>query len=237
MILELRKFSAGYGDNAIVRSVDTSFASGCITGLIGPNGAGKSTLLKSLFGTARILGGQVFIDGIELKRISPRELLDHGVAYVPQLRNVFPTLSVRENLEMGMVGRGRSSIDKALAVFTELTSLLDRQAGKLSGGQRNMVAVARALVSEPQLLLVDEGSAGLAPQVVETYWRHLSKLVEGGTGVVAVEQNVNVALEYASKMYLMVGGEVKLEGTAREFAERTDLASMFLGADTRVQRD
>lgn len=233
----MRAFSAGYGDNAIVRSVDVCFSSGSITGLIGPNGAGKSTLLKALFGSARILGGQVFVDGSELKHVSARELLSHRIAYVPQLRNVFPTLSVRENLEMGLVIGASKSIDRALSVFSELTPILSRQAGKLSGGQRNMVAVARALVSDPHLLLVDEGSAGLAPQVVEVYWRHLSQLVESGTGVVAVEQNVNVALEYASKMYLLVGGEIKLEGTAQEFAERTDLGSLFLGADTRVSRD
>lgn len=234
MKLELRRFSAGYGDNIVVREVDACFLSGSITGLIGPNGAGKSTLLKALFGTARLISGDVLIDGVVMPRVTPRELLHRGIAYVPQLRNVFSSMSVRENLQMGVLRQGQS-IDGALSVFKELGPLLDRTAGKLSGGQRNMVAIARALVSEPRLLLVDEGSAGLAPQIADTYWRHLRNLADNGTGVVAVEQNVNFTFDYADRIYLLAGGEVKLEGTAEEIRQRSDVGQIFLGAEARAQ--
>lgn len=230
MRLEVSNLTAGYQGIPVVHSVDLSFEGGRITGIIGPNGAGKSTLLKSLFGGAQLLNGSVTIDGERLPRVAPRQLLARGVAYVPQLRNVFPSLTVLENLEMGTIGDRSIPIDEVVAVFPELRSLLKRQAGRLSGGERNLVAVARGLVSNPSLLLIDEGSAGLAPQLVSSYWQHLTDLVARDVGVVVVEQNVSLVLEHAHDMYLLAGGRVRLKCTAGEMARRDDLGALFLGA-------
>jgi branched-chain amino acid transport system ATP-binding protein/neutral amino acid transport system ATP-binding protein len=230
MSLHLEALTAGYGRELIVHGVNMDAPDGCVTVLIGPNGAGKSTILKALFGAAKVMGGSVFIDGSRCLPVTPTVLLRHGIAYVPQLRNVFPSLTVLENLDMGLGGARRESVDRVIELFPEIKTMLKREAGKLSGGQRNMVALGRALMGKPRTLLIDEGSAGLAPQAAQSYWNHLHKIVEDGAGVLVVEQDVPMALRHATHAYLLRGGEIALSGSGSDLATRDDLAAVFLGA-------
>ncbi|MDE3194463.1 MAG: ATP-binding cassette domain-containing protein, partial [Chloroflexota bacterium] len=141
MLVEARAITAGYGAQPVIFDVSATFRQGKITAIIGPNGAGKSTLLKSLFGIARVFGGSVRVDGVDLARPDARDLVKRGIAYVPQLGNIFPSLSVRENLEIGTYVRGGGSYERVLGIFTDLRPVLGKPAGKLSGGQRQMLAV------------------------------------------------------------------------------------------------
>lgn len=232
MTLELQGLRAGYGRaDAIVHGVDIVVEDGSIAALIGPNGAGKSTIMKALFGSASLLGGSVVVDGQRCHPVTPARLLSRGVAYVPQLRNVFPSLTVRENLAISRRGDRKRSLEVVLELFPELRSLLRRPAGRLSGGQRNMVAVARALMGEPRTLLVDEGSAGLSPRSVHAFWAHLGKLRQLGVGALVIEQDVMAALTYADHAYLLRGGSVVLSQAAEEMGRRPDLGALFLGGN------
>jgi ABC-type branched-subunit amino acid transport system ATPase component len=234
MSLRLEGLAAGYGREPIVHDVTLPVPDRCISVLIGPNGAGKSTILKALFGAANIMRGTIFIDEVYQPRITPAALLRHGIAYVPQLRNVFLSLSVLENLDMGLGGARKDSLDRVLALFPDLQPVLSTPARKLSGGQRNMLALGRALMGSPRTLLIDEGSAGLAPRVVQLYWKHLERLVELGVGVLVVEQDVHAALSHAERAHVLRGGEVVLTGSGSDLAARQDLGAIFLGAEARV---
>lgn len=226
--LEVRDLSAGYGRHRVLFGVSAQFFPASLTAIIGPNGAGKSTFLKAIFGLATVYQGQVLVDGLVIPPKAP-ELVRHGVAYVPQTANVFPTLSVQENLEIGTYVRaGRSGIKRVLELFPDLASVLRTSARKLSGGQRNMLAVGRALMSDPQILLVDEASGGLAPMVSRNLWLHLRKLSASGVTVVAVEQNVHQALEFSDDVYLFASGRNKLHETPKQLLARDDFEQMFL---------
>lgn len=226
-ILATRKLTAGYHDERIIYDIDVDFVPGTITSLVGGNGAGKSTLLKSLFGLTRLFDGAIIIDGHE-RRPSARDFVEQGINYVPQTANVFPSLSVRENLEVGTYVRKGHGVEGVLEVFPALRGLLTRSGRKLSGGERNMLAVGRALMSAPRLLLLDEPTGGLAPALAETFWQYLSSMAGSGIGIVAVEQNVDLALKYAQHVYVLGSGRIVAEGSAREIAERTDLEQLFL---------
>ncbi len=230
MPLEARGITAGYGALPVIFDVSATFPSGAITAIIGPNGAGKSTLLKSVFGLTHVFGGSVALDG-ETVGMEAHELVRRGVAYVPQLANVFPTLSVRENLEIGTYVRGKGAMDRVLGIFTDLRPSLKRQAGKLSGGQRQMLAVGRALMSDPLVMLLDEATAGLSPIIQNTLWQHLRALADGGLAIAVVEQNVGLALKYSDRVYLLTSGRNRLDGTAEMFRSRTDLEQLFLEAE------
>jgi branched-chain amino acid transport system ATP-binding protein len=221
--------SAGYGDERILNSVDTEFRLGQITALVGSNGAGKSTLLKSLFGLTRIFDGAIVLDGTQV-RPSARAFVMSGVGYVPQVANVFPTLSVQENLQVGTYVRKGGSIELVLDVFPALGDLMSRPAQKLSGGERNMLAVGRALMSNPRVLLLDEPTGGLAPKLAQEFWHYLVGLAERGIGVVVVEQNVDLAMEFAEYAYVLVDGFVAISGQGKEVAARQDFEEMFLAA-------
>ncbi len=230
MLVEARGITAGYGAQPVIFDVSATFREGAITAIIGPNGAGKSTLLKSLFGIARVFGGSVRIDGADLTRPDARDLVKRGVAYVPQLGNIFPSLSVRENLDIGTYVRAGGSHERVLGIFTDLAPVLRKPAGKLSGGQRQMLAVARALMSAPHVLLLDEATAGLSPAISRGLWRYVRQFADDGLAVVVVEQNVGLALEHSDHVYLLAGGRNRLDGSAASFRERTDLEALFLEA-------
>jgi ABC-type branched-subunit amino acid transport system ATPase component len=233
--LELVALQAGYGrGDPIVHGVDIFVRDGSIAALIGPNGAGKSTIMKALFGSAAILGGSVVVNGEQCEPVTPARLLSRGVAYVPQLRNVFPSLSVRENLAMSRCRDRKRSLETVCDLFPELRALLKRPAGRLSGGQRNMVALARALMGEPKTLLVDEGSAGLSPRAVHAFWSYLGKLRALGVGALVIEQDVMAALKYADYAYLLRDGTVVLSQSAEEMRDRPDLGALFLGGGAEV---
>ena len=230
MELEIHDLTAGYTNQPVIFDVSATFRRGAITAIIGPNGAGKSTLFKSLFGVARMFSGQVLIDEQPINRVTPDELVHRGVSYVPQIANVFPSLSVRENLEIGTYVRSGGSMERVLSIFSDLGTVLKRPAGKLSGGQRNMLAVARALMSDPRVLLLDEATAGLAPAISTTLWQHVRRLADEGLAVAVVEQNVRLALQFSDYVYLLGSGRNRLDATASEFAGRTDLDELFLEA-------
>lgn len=237
MKLEVKSITAGYGSQPILYDVSATFLPQQISAIIGPNGAGKSTLLKAIFGLIRIHGGTVCIDDVKLRRVVPQEMARRGVAYVPQISNVFPSLSVRENLEVGTYVRTGGSMDAVLEVFPDLKGVLGKSAGKLSGGQRNMLAVARALMSRPEVLLIDEPTAGLSPRIAETLWRHLQTLSASGISVVVVEQNVHLALKNAQDVYLLTSGRNRIHEPAARFADRPDLEALFLEAATDLPEE
>lgn len=230
MELEIQNLSAGYGNQPVLFDVSARFPAGSITAIIGPNGAGKSTLFKALFGVARIFEGSVLLDGKPLSRVAPDTLARQGVAFVPQIGNVFATLSVRENLEIGTYIRAGGSLEHVLDIFSDLKPLMRRSAGKLSGGQRNMLAVAAALMSNPYVLLLDEATAGLAPAISIRLWQHVRRLAEEGLAVAVVEQNVRLALTNSDYVYLLGSGRNRLHGPASEFAGRSDMEQLFLEA-------
>ncbi|HLZ47807.1 MAG TPA: ABC transporter ATP-binding protein [Candidatus Limnocylindria bacterium] len=232
-MLEARGITAGYGALPVIFEASATFTDGSITAIIGPNGAGKSTLLKSLFGLTRLFAGSVLLDGEALPVLAAPELVRRGVAYVPQLGNVFPTLTVRENLEIGSYVRGHRSLDAVLSIFTDLAPALRKSAGKLSGGQRQMLAVGRALMSEPRVLLLDEATAGLSPLIQNTLWQHIRRLADNGLAIAVVEQNVGLALRLADQVYLLTSGRNRLAGPAEMFRARTDLEQLFLEAEPR----
>ncbi|HEY8732438.1 MAG TPA: ABC transporter ATP-binding protein [Candidatus Limnocylindria bacterium] len=233
MRLEARAITAGYGEQPVIFDVSATFGERAITAIIGPNGAGKSTLLKSIFGLARVYAGTVALGDEVLTRPGARELVQRGIAYVPQLGNIFPSLSVRENLELGAYvrsGRSGGSMERVLAIFTDLATVLRKPAGKLSGGQRQMLAVGRALMSDPQVLLLDEATAGLSPMISASLWQHIRRLADDGLAIAVVEQNVGLALQFSDAVYLLTSGRNRLSGPASVFRARSDLDQLFLEA-------
>jgi branched-chain amino acid transport system ATP-binding protein len=165
-------------------------------------------------------------------RPNAEELVRRGIAYVPQTRNVFPTLSVQENLEIGTYVRSGASLERVLTLFPDLKPVLKRAAGKLSGGQRNMLAVGRALMSDPTVLLLDEATGGLAPLVATDLWEHVRALADAGVAVAAVEQNVKLALEFSDSVYVFGSGRNRLHGTPTDLLARDDFEDLFLESVT-----
>lgn len=239
-ILSVRGLVAGYGDLTIVRDVDLTVAPGAIVSVIGPNGAGKSTLLKAIYGIARSTAGAVslFADGTvhDISGRRPSELTRLGMNYVPQLDNVFPNLSVRENLELGATVLGKRR-EPAVAAMLERSPLLRerrrQRAGTLSGGQRKLLAIARALLSEPSLLLLDEPSAGLSPLAVDEVFGELGQINRSGVSIVMVEQNARRALALSDYGYVLDMGRNRYEGTGADLLDDPQVIELYLGGGPR----
>lgn len=226
----------GYEDSEIVKGVTFTGRAGTLTAIVGPNGSGKSTLLKGLVGLLRPKRGRLLLDGEDVSGVDTADLVRAGIGYVPQVKNVFPNLTIRENLEIGAATcRRRFKEREALVeeLFPDLATSRHKRAGVLSGGQRNMLALARALMTDPQLLLIDEPTAGLSPIYGAAVWDHLQRIVARGIGVVIVEQNTRAALEFAESAYLLVNGSVVFSGSARDLAADDELARAYLGGQTR----
>jgi ABC-type branched-subunit amino acid transport system ATPase component len=230
-VLHVAGLTVGYGRHPVVTDASLAAAPGQIVALLGPNGAGKSTLLKGIFGLIERHAGSVHLAGRDLTHRRPDEIAGLGMSYVPQVENVFPSLTVEENLRMGAYLRPREAarrMEEVLALFPDLRTALRRRAGVLSGGQRNMLAMARGLMLRPQVLLLDEPTAGLAPLVAEQVWQKVEEVAATGTAVVIVEQNVLAALTHSHFAYVLVGGRHRYAGPSAEVA-RQDLGAMFLG--------
>jgi len=233
LALQVRNITAGYGGVPIVKDVSVSVAGGRITTIIGPNGAGKSTLLKAITGIVPCMGGTVFLDGEAVGSLRTDQLAKRGLAYVPQVQDVFDPLSVRDNLEMGayLVPKAEVAIrmEEVFETFPALTALTKRRAGNLSGGERKMLAIGRVIMTHPKVLLLDEPTAGLAPQLARNLLEeHVTKLAGLGVAILLVEQRVADALAVSDTAYVMVAGEVKASGSARELAARGDIGTIFL---------
>jgi ABC-type branched-subunit amino acid transport system ATPase component len=218
-LLQVERLHGGYGAMDILHGVDLAVAPAELVVVIGPNGAGKSTLLKAIFGLVTISGGAVRLGGADLAGLATEKLVDRGLGYVPQEYNVFPNLSVQENLEMGGYSV-RGDLAARIAAQFDLFPILGRRArqpaGQLSGGERQMVALARALMSAPKLLLLDEPTAGLAPKVMEEIFRHIQAINRTGVGVLMVEQNARRALQVAHRGYVLAAGRNRFSGAGAD---------------------
>jgi len=232
-ILAMEGLVAGYNRQEIIHDATASFSEGSATAIIGPNGAGKSTLFKAVFGIAKCFSGRLKVDDAEIKVGDVAAFYRLGIAYVPQVRNVFPSLTVRENLLLGTRRRSEASrIEHVVELFPDLGKAMRTHGGDLSGGQRNMLAVGRALMADPKYLLIDEVSGGLSPLAAELLWAKLGTLKDQGLTIVAVEQNVHMALEFCERVYLMISGRMRPAESSAELVERVDLGTVFLEGES-----
>jgi ABC-type branched-subunit amino acid transport system ATPase component len=219
----------------VVEQVDLVLLAGRAACVLGPNGAGKSTILKAIVGGRTLIAGRVFLRGTDITGLAAAELARRGVAYVPQVRDCFDTLTVRENLEMGGYLLRRRDVRQrqaeVLEVFPALTAMLGRRVVTLSGGERKMVAIGRVLMSRPSLLIMDEPTAGLAPGLSTTVLRdHVLALAAKGVGVLLVEQKARAALEVSDWAYIIANRRISAAGPADQFLKRSDLGSLLLGS-------
>jgi branched-chain amino acid transport system ATP-binding protein len=226
--------TAGYGGDPVIRDITVRAEPGEVVSLVGANGSGKSTLLKSLVGVVRVTAGTVVIGETDVTRKAPEEVARAGVGYVPQVDDVFAPLTVRENLEMGgylLPSRQvRERIDEVTAVFPRLAGMLSRTAGKLSGGERKMLAMGRVLMLQPAVFLLDEPTANLAPAIARTLLEdNVRRLAAGGAAVLVVEQRARAVLAISDRTYVLAGGEVRMEGTPAELAASPAFVESFLG--------
>lgn len=232
--LATKSLVAGYGDIVVVRDVDITVASGHVTAVVGPNGAGKSTLLKAILGIAKVMSGQVTLGSQDVTRTGLEDLARQGVGYVPQVEDVFDTLRVSENLAMGgylLDKRTRAErVDQVLDIFPDLKKKLRRYVGSMSGGERKMTALARALMLSPTVLILDEPTAGLSPALTDVVLTEQVRLLaDRGNSMLLVEQKARAALQIADWAYVMIGGEVAKSCQAAEVLEDPAMGEMFLG--------
>ena len=236
--IEFDNVVAGYKDFMILNNLSFKAETGTVTLLIGPNGAGKSTVLKTLFGLLKPRHGRILLDGQEVAGTSPRDLLAKGIAFVPQGRNLFGQLSVLENLELGGITIGmdetRKRIPEILDRFPRIKERLHSKASSLSGGEQKQLEVGRALLLRPKVLLIDEPSIGLSPQVVQGVFVLLRDLVAQGTTVLMVEQNVKSALKYSDTAIALESGRLILQKPASEILADPNMDRLFLGAEPSI---
>lgn len=232
VLLEAKNLHAGYGGMDILRGVNLSVDRGEIAVIVGPNGAGKSTTLKAVFGLLKVRQGSTAFDGDPITNAAPETLVRKGMAFVPQERNVFDSLSVEENLEMGAFIRKddfRHLVDSVFELFPPLTEKRKQPAGELSGGQRQMVAIGRALMMEPKLLLLDEPTAGLSPLFMGEIFERIIAINATGVGIVMVEQNAKQALRVAHKGFVLAAGQNRYTDSGENLLSNPEVAESFLG--------
>ena len=233
-MLEIRHLSAGYDRGEVLRDVSISVSDGGFVGLLGPNGAGKTTLLRSISGLTRVATGEITFRGSALQRRAPEAIVAHGVVHVPQGRMLFPDLTVSENLQLGAYSkRARGNyylnLEKVETLFPILRERRSQAAGVLSGGEQQMLAIGRALMAEPLLLLLDEPSLGLAPRVMEEIFSVLAEINRDGTGILVAEQNAPMVLERASYAFVLENGCIAHAGPTRALAESDQIRRSYLG--------
>jgi branched-chain amino acid transport system ATP-binding protein len=234
-LLKLSDVTAGYGDVQVLWGVTFSIRAGEIATLIGANGAGKTTTLKTISGIVRATGGRIMFDGADLTKLPSHRIAALGIAHVPEGRGLFPSMNVKENLELGLIGREArrrraASLERVFALFPKLQQRLHQTAGTLSGGEQQMVAIARGLMSLPRLLILDEPSLGLAPIVVKEMFETIRTINVEGTTVLLVEQNVKQSLSLAARAFVLENGRIVLEGTGAELSEDDRVRLAYLGA-------
>jgi branched-chain amino acid transport system ATP-binding protein len=233
-LLVLDRVVAGYGKMTILNGVSAQIRRGAITTLVGPNGAGKSTLFKVIFGLLPVRSGAIVFDGRHITNAAPRRLLDAGIVYIPQGRNIFPELSVRHNLELGGVAASDPAglagrLDAIMQRFAMLSEKADAQASTLSGGQQKILEVARGLLLDPKLILIDEPSIGLSPLMVQEVFAILKELRDNGVTIVLIEQNAKQALQISDYGLVLEQGQTRIEDTAPNILADPRIAQLFLG--------
>jgi len=231
-LLQVRDLDAGYGDLQILTDVDLDVKDGEYVTVVGPNGAGKSTVMKSVFGLTSYMGGSITFDDGDITELDPEDIITRGMGYVPQNDNVFASLTVQENLEMGAYILDEVPQDALEAVYDRFPILRERRdqkAGNMSGGQQQMVAMGRSLMLEPDLLLLDEPSAGLAPDLVDDMFDRIDRINEDGTAILMVEQNAKEALRRCDRGYVLVNGQNRYEDAGTKLLNDSEVRQDFLG--------
>lgn len=230
--LKIDSLHSGYGKMTVLENIQMSVEQGEFVVVIGPNGAGKSTLLKTIFGFVELHRGKITYDGKDITGLNPEEISQRGIAYVPQDSNIFPSLTVMENLEMSAILYEKNTRTRLQHVFAKFPRLQERKgqsAGTLSGGERQMLAMGCGLMIEPQLMLLDEITGGLAPLLVANLFEAVQGVHREGTSLLMVEQSAKKALEVSQKGYILEGGKIKLEGKAGELLRNEEVIKHFLG--------
>ena len=231
-VLELDGVYGGYGGSEILHGISLKVDPKEIVVIIGPNGAGKSTAMKAVFGLLQLTAGHIRLDGAEITNQEPQQVVRNGVCYVPQTENIFPNLSVQENLEMGAYVRTddfRPRLKEIYELFPPLAEKKEQAAGTLSGGQRQMVAMGKAMMLEPKILLLDEPTAGLSPKFRGEIFKVVRDINATGTPILMVEQNAKQALKIADRGYILVDGQNRLDDTGAALLANSEVAEMFLG--------
>ncbi len=241
-MLQVNKVSAGYGNVHILDEVSIEARPNQITVIVGPNGSGKSTLLKTIAGLTTVYQGSVLLDGRKISGLAPHQIARLGIAYLPQTESTFTRLTVSENFKMAGYTVGRQDYDerleKALALFPKLTSYMKSKVSNLSGGERQMVAMAMALLRKPNTIMFDEPTANLAPMVATQVLSTISYLSKGSDiTILLVEQNATRALQIGQYAYLLVSGRLAFEGTAKDLLEHEELGRLYLGANPSPQAE
>lgn len=231
-LLEVESLDAGYGDLQVLNSIDLHVNENEYVAIVGPNGAGKSTAMKAVFGLATRMDGHITFDGTNLDNEPPNEIIERGMSYVPQTGNIFPSLTVDENLQLGSYILDDDPENRRSEVFERFPVLRERlneTAGTLSGGQQQMLAVACALMLDPQLLMLDEPSAGLAPDLVEEMFNRIDRVNDSGTAVLVVEQNAKETLQRCDRGYVLAQGENRYADEGKALLNDEEVRQQFLG--------
>jgi ABC-type branched-subunit amino acid transport system ATPase component len=231
-LLQVDAVTSGYGDMEILHGVSIAVDTGEIVTVIGPNGAGKSTLMKTIFGLLRPTAGRITFAGREITGLAPDQIVRRGMAYVPQVENVFPSLTVRENLEMGafiLTHDFSERIEEIYELFPILKDRRKQRVGKMSGGERQMVAMGRALMLKPKLLMLDEPSAALAPNLAAMIFDRITAINEDGVAILIVEQNAKESLKLSDHGYVLAGGRNRFEDTGKNLLVNEEVGQLYLG--------
>ena len=232
-VLECNGIAAGYvkGLN-ILQGIDLVVSKGEVVSIIGPNGAGKSTLLKAIMGLINISAGRFYIEGIEKTNLPTHKIVNEGVGYVPQVANVFPSLTIEENLDMGAWSLTQNRKESIVRIFEDFPLLAERKkekAGNLSGGQRQILALARALVTSPEILLLDEPSAGLSPMAIDDVFKTIKEINKNGVSILLVEQNAKRALKFSDRGYVLDQGRNAYQGKGTDLLDDPRVVDLYLG--------